>query len=62
MFTPQSTPSLLRDNLEFAHKIGLDQELIYLTTKAAVFDQTPYVTDLQNEGYFNLSGMFIWTN
>ena len=60
MFTPQSTPSLLRDNLEFAHKIGLDQELIYLTTKAAVFDQTPYVTDLQNEGY--LTQDYDWEN
>lgn len=60
MFTPQTTPSLLRDNLEFAHKIGLDQELIYLTTKAAVFDQTPYVTDLQNEGY--LTQDYDWEN
>lgn len=53
MFTPQSTTELLRENLNFAHEIGLDQELIYLTTKAAVFDQTPYVTDLQEIGYLD---------
>lgn len=60
MFTPQSTCSLLSDNLEFAHEIGLDQELIYLTTKAAVFDETPYVNDLQNEGYLSLK--YDWEN
>lgn len=60
MFTPQATPAVLRDNLEFAHEIGLDQELIYLTTKAAVFDETPYVNDLQNEGYLDLK--YDWEN
>lgn len=60
MFTPQSTPELLDANLEFAHKIGLDQELIYLTTKAAVFDKTPYVIDLQESGY--LDSDYDWEN
>lgn len=31
-----------------------------MTTKAAVFDQTPYVTDLQNEGY--LTQDYDWEN
>lgn len=48
MFTPYSTAETLEKNLIFAHEIGLDEELIYLTTITAVFDNTPFVLDLMS--------------
>lgn len=60
MFTPQSTPDSLLKNLEFAHSVRLDEELIYLTTKSTVFDGTPFVKDLQKLGL--LKDDYDWEN
>lgn len=60
MFTPHSNYESLKENLEFAHSIKLTEEFIYLTTITAVFEGTPFVKDLQNEGLLDLN--YDWEN
>ncbi len=60
MFTPHSNYETLKDNLDFAHSIKLTEEFIYLTTITAVFDGTPFVTDLQNAGLLDID--YDWEN
>lgn len=60
MFTPHSNYETLKENLEFAHKIKLTEEFIYLTTIAAVFNGTLFVKDLQNESLLDID--YDWEN